>query len=47
MNGYGWITVRGERLRLTRRGRVVVDVLTVSGCVGFVWVAAIVAAILE
>jgi hypothetical protein len=47
VNGYGTITVKGERLPLTRRGRVVVDCLSVAGCVGIVWFAAVVAAVLD
>lgn len=47
MNDYGTITVRGEVLRLTRRGRFIVDMLTVVGSVVGLWVLVVVVALCE
>lgn len=47
MSEYGTITVRGEVLNVTKRGRVLLDCLAVSGCVLFVWVFGVVVAVLD
>lgn len=45
MNGY--ITVRGERLPLTRLGRLLLDTLTVVGVVLMLWVTVAALALCE
>lgn len=47
MSRYGSITVRGESLELTKRGRVLVDILSVSGVVLCVYVLVVCVAFLE
>lgn len=47
VDGYGTITVSGEALTLTRRGRFVIDFLTVAGTIVGLWVAIAVVALCE
>jgi hypothetical protein len=41
---YGTIRVNGEDLPLTRRGRIIVDGLTVVGVIVYVWLFVVIAA---